>query len=296
MKELSLIANAKINLYLDITGRRADGYHLLETVMQSIDLCDIVNLSLCESGISVSCSDPNIPSGEGNICHKAARAFFEAAGRAQGVIIHIDKRIPSGAGLGGGSADAAAVLRGLNMLFDSALSEEELLRISAAVGADVPFCLCGGTRICKGIGELMERTAPIKDVCFLVVKPPYSCPTGEAYARYDSAGCEPKNALAEFLCAGADFSKKLYNVFEELYDDERTARIKQVLISAGAQGALLTGSGSAVFGVFGEEEAALRAAEQFAECFTAVCRPCGMGLHPLKNAGIIGIIDNVEGG
>lgn len=136
----------------------------------------------------------------------------------------------------------------------------------------------------------MEQTAPIKDGCFLVVKPPYSCPTGEAYTRYDNAECKPKNALAEFVSAGASFPKKLYNVFEKLYDDERTARIKQTLVSAGAQGALLTGSGSAVFGVFSEEEEARRAAERFADCFTAVCRPCCAGVVPICSGNEIGVI------
>ena len=276
--EITLLANAKLNLYLDITGRRADGYHLLETVMQSVDLCDVVTITRRAQGLSVLCSDPNIPSGGANICHKAALAFFERAGVSFGAEIRIDKRIPSGAGLGGGSADAAAVLRGLNELSGGALTDEALLQAALAVGADVPFCLCGGTRVCRGVGELMERAAPLTDGCFLVVKPQYSCPTGAAYASYDSAPRAPKNVLSQFVEAGAEYAGLLYNVFEELYADERTERIKRALLSAGARGAALTGSGSAVFGVFDDESAARKAAGLFAQCFTAVCRPCAAGV------------------
>lgn len=280
MEKVTLLANAKLNLYLDITGRRADGYHLLETVMQSVDLCDVVTVTRGEK-ISVTCTDPNIPSGEGNICHRAALAFFGRAGDGFGAEVRIDKRIPSGAGMGGGSADAAAALRGLNALAGNALSEEELLRAALTVGADVPFCLCGGTRVCRGIGELMESAPPITEGCYLVVKPQYSCPTGAAYASYDSAPREPKNALSQFITSGADYAGRLYNVFEELYADERTERIKRRLLSAGARGASLTGSGSAVFGVFVDESAAGSAAELFPQCFTAVCRPCAAGVVQL---------------
>lgn len=281
MEKVTLLANAKLNLYLDITGRRADGYHLLETVMQSVDLCDAVTVTRGGEGISVSCTDPNIPSGEGNVCHRAALAFFERAGARFGANIRIDKRIPSGAGMGGGSADAAAALRGLNALAGGALSEEELLRAALSAGADVPFCLCGGTRVCRGIGELMESAPPITEGCYLVVKPQYSCPTGAAYASYDSAPREPKNALSQFIASGADYAERLYNVFEELYADERTERIKRRLLSAGARGASLTGSGSAVFGVFARESEAAGAAALFPQCFTAVCRPCAAGVVQL---------------
>ena len=122
MNEVSLLANAKLNLYLDITGRREDGYHLLETVMQSVDLCDFVTISLGGEGVRVSCSDPLIPQDEGNICYKAAAAFFNEIKESGGAEIHIEKRIPHGAGLGGGSADAAAVLLGLNQLCGGVIS------------------------------------------------------------------------------------------------------------------------------------------------------------------------------
>lgn len=276
-KKLALTANAKLNLYLDITGTRGDGYHLIETVMQSVSLSDIVTIETGRTDVSVSCSDPLIPDGEDNICHKAALVYLRAVGSDEGAEIRVEKRIPSGAGMGGGSADAAAVLLGLNRAYGGALTDTELSRIAAEVGADVPFCLCGGTKLCKGIGEIVESAAPISGIAFLAVKPPFSCSTKEAYARYDSAPVPARNALGGFE-AGERFYEGLYNVFEELYADERISRIKRTLIEAGALGASLTGSGSAVFGVFESKSAAASAARHFAKCFTAVCEPLSEGI------------------
>ena len=141
-------ANAKLNLYLDITGRRADGYHLLETVMQSITLADGVTVVVSAgNGISLSCDREDVPTDSRNTAYRAAEYFMEAAGVSGTVCIDIEKHIPSGAGMGGGSADAAAVLRALNMAYGEPLTEDSLLEIAARVGADVPFCLVGGTRL-----------------------------------------------------------------------------------------------------------------------------------------------------
>ncbi|MDE6727293.1 MAG: 4-(cytidine 5'-diphospho)-2-C-methyl-D-erythritol kinase, partial [Oscillospiraceae bacterium] len=181
---ITLIAHAKINLFLDITGKLANGYHLLETVMQSVDLSDIVSVEQSD-GITVSCSDPEIPENDGNICYKAAELFFELLGHRGGADIYIDKRIPHGAGLGGGSADAAAVLRGLNKLYGKPFDDETLLALAARVGADVPFCLVGGTKLCSGIGEVMTDTEPYPQRHFLIVKPDFECDTKAAYADYD---------------------------------------------------------------------------------------------------------------
>ena len=276
---MTVIANAKLNLYLDIVGRREDGYHLLEMVMQSITLSDVVDISFQESGgIEISCSAPHIPTDERNICHKAARRYLEAAGISCGVKISIQKRIPDGAGMGGGSADAAAVLRAMEEHFGS-LGEERLTQLAASVGADVPFCLWGGTRICTGIGEDMRKTTDVDGCCFLIVMPDFTCPTGEAYARYDKAPIPPKNGLAEFVASLPEsFADKLYNSFEELYADERINDIKARLKASGAEGALLTGSGAAVFGAFGSREAAEAAAKEFPQYFTAVCEPVDKGV------------------
>lgn len=271
MKEITLTAYAKLNLYLDITGRREDGYHLLETVMQSVSLADYVKIALKESGgISVGCSDPRIPANEGNICHKAARLFFEEIGGGS-ADIYIEKRIPSGAGMGGGSTDAAAVLKGLNELCGGVLSGQRLHELAARVGADVPFCLYGGTKICRGIGDIISEAPPIGECAFLVVMPDFACSTAEAYRKYDSSPLPPKGALDEFISSGGEYWRHLYNAFEELYGDPKISEITDRLRSAGALGAALTGSGAAVFGIFEDADRAAAAAKAFPTLFSAVC-------------------------
>ena len=273
---LTLNACAKLNLYLDITGRRSDGYHLLETVMQSVSLSDIVTLSVTVgSGISVSCSDPLIPCGEKNIAYRAAALFLEACGIERHVEIDIQKRIPSGAGMGGGSADAAAVLRGLDRALGAPLDTGRLYEIALQCGADVPFCLYGGTRICRGIGEELSSCCEVSGCAFLVVMPDFTCPTGEAYRKYDSAPVAARGMLTQFVrdVECGCFASCMYNVFEELYGDERISDIRRTLTDAEACGAALTGSGAAVFGVFDGEAAASEAAKLFPTYFTSVCVP-----------------------
>ncbi len=269
MKEITLTAYAKLNLYLAITGRRDDGYHLLETVMQSVSLADYVTVALKESGgISVSCSDPRIPANEGNICHKAARLFFEEIGGGS-ADIHIEKRIPSGAGMGGGSTDAAAVIKGLNELCGGALDKKRLHELAARVGADVPFCLYGGTKLCRGIGDIISEAPPIEECAFLVVMPDFACSTAEAYRKYDEDPLSPKRANG--IPTDGRYRRNLYNVFEELYGDPRITELTDRLKSAGALGAALTGSGAAVYGIFADADKAAAAAKEFPTLFTAVC-------------------------
>lgn len=278
MKEITLMANAKLNLYLDITGRREDGYHLLETVMQSVDLCDIVTVKLGGSGISISCSDPEIPLGAENTCHKAAKLFADAIGENLGAEIRIDKRIPHGAGLGGGSADAAAVLTGLNALFGGAIRSERLMKLAGEVGADVPFCMTGGAKLCRGIGDELNDIKPLPERVYLVVMPDFRCLTKVAYLRWDAAHLSAHGGAEEFLDSGENFGEHIYNVFAELYDDKRISAVSERLISLGAEGAGLTGSGSASFGVFSDEKSAMEAAARFPKFFTAVCKPVSKGI------------------
>ena len=265
---ITLTAYAKINLFLDITGKRSDGYHLLETVMQSIDLADIVTVEPTDGRITVSCSDPTVPENEGNICFKAAERFFALAEIKNGADIRIEKRIPHGAGLGGGSADAAAVLRGLNILFGEPLDENALLELGAKIGADVPFCMVGGTKICRGIGEEMADETPYTHTHYIIVKPGFGCNTKAAYQKYDSAPVTRRERR------GNEF----YNVFRALYNNEHLDAIVQKLIELGADGAELTGSGSAIFGAFSDEKAAADAAREFPDCFSAVCKPVSHGI------------------
>lgn len=279
LNKFSLLANAKINLYLDITGRRCDGYHTIETVMQSVDLADTIMVKIDKNGgdISVTCSNPLIPEGCGNICYKAAERFYEAVGERYETAVHIEKRIPHGAGLGGGSADAAAVLVALNRLCgkgkDCALSEEKLLEIGVLVGADVPFCMTGGTRLCRGIGEQMSEISPFPKRVFLIVMPDFSCDTKAAYRAYDENPVPARSGVEDFLKSEDEFPKRMYNVFSTLYADERIDSIKRRLLECGAQGAELSGSGAVVFGVFADKQSAQAAAKHFPKYFTAVSEP-----------------------
>lgn len=264
IRALNLLACAKLNLYLDITGRREDGYHLLETVMQSISLADVVTVVSCPGdGITLTCSREDIPTDSRNTAYRAAELFMQSAGKNGAVLLDIEKHIPSGAGMGGGSADAAAVLRGLNEIYGEPLSEQQLLDIAVQVGADVPFCLVGGTKLCRGIGEQMSDFPAAKGI-FLVVKPDFSCPTGEAYRKYDSSPVAPRGGLEGFRAAMPEnYAPEMYNVFQRLYADERIENICSRLTELGARGAMLTGSGSAVFGVFDGAESAHAAQAEF---------------------------------
>lgn len=276
--EMTLNANAKVNLYLDIAGIRADGYHLLETVMQSVDLCDVVTVSLGGECIRVECSNPEIPNGDGNICYKAAERFARAFGKPLSVGIRVEKRIPHGAGMGGGSADAAAVLFALNTMCGNPFLYADLVRLGAEVGADVPFCLRGGTQLCRGIGDELTEIEPFPERVFLVVKPDFACDTRGGYARYDEAPIPERGEIGGFVKSGEGFPKMMYNVFQTVYNDERIERIIGRLNDSGAEGAILTGSGSAVFGVFPDEQSARNAAREFPKYFTAVCRPAQNGI------------------
>lgn len=283
LTELSFAANAKLNLYLDITGRRRDGYHTLETVMQSIDLADYVTVRLTGEGdeVTVTCSNPLIPTDRRNICHKAAVNYFAAIGKSGGVEINIEKRIPHAAGLGGGSADAAAVLRALNTMHGDALSDEELMRVAARTGADVPFCMKGGTKLCKGIGDELTEIEPFPGRVYLVIMPDFLCDTKGAYRVYDEAPLPRRNGLVKFLKAGEEFPKKMYNVFRVIYENEKITAIIDKLMEYGAQGAELSGSGAAVFGIFADERSAGEAAHGFPQYFSAVCRTVDTGIIPV---------------
>ena len=248
-------AYAKLNLYLNVNGRLPDGFHEITTVMQTVSLCDEVTVEKAD-GISVSIGAPHIPCDERNTAFKAAREFFKACGIKDGARITIKKNIPDGAGMAGGSADAAATLIQLNNLYGSLLSKEELLKAALSVGADVPFCVTGGTALCRGKGEIITPIKAIPRCAFAIVKPLCSVGTPQAYAEYDRAGgdCPPPDAIlgaiksgnARALAAGMGnaLQKAASNLCPQIR--EETERLK----AFGALGTQMTGSGSAVFGVF----------------------------------------------
>ncbi len=275
---VSVPAYAKVNLFLDIVGVLPNGYHSLNNIMQQIDLFDKVDVSFEEAeknSIVICCDIPCIPCDERNIAFKAAELFLKKAGIIGSININIEKHIPVMAGLGGSSTDGAAVLKALNKVQNNMFTQEELEEMGACLGADVPFCLRGGAAFCRGIGELMTGIPLIERCSFAVIKPDFSCDTKEAYGLYDKNPLEIKKSPEEIMTAleKGDIKavgKELYNVFETLYNDPRIEEIKDELISFGALGAALSGSGSAVYGVFEDFNAAALAKEKLKYPFVGV--------------------------
>ena len=264
-------AYAKLNLSLDVVARREDGFHELAMLMQTVSVCDDLSLSLDDTGIvKAACNLHFIPTDERNLAVRAARCYLEEIGEEdKGVRIRMDKHIPVGAGMGGGSADAAAVLRGLNRLFDERLTRRELEALASRVGSDVAFCVAGGSSLAKGRGEILTDLADLPDCRFVIAKPEFSISTPELYKKLDSVPLRrhPDTAgLLQSIEAGdlREICRRMYNVFEDVPDRRmRTVgEIKGVLLDHGALSAMMTGTGSAVFGVFDDETAARAAQER----------------------------------
>ena len=258
MKKTVIVdAPGKVNLALDVTGKRPDGYHTIDTIMQAVDLCDTVTISrMSGKGIYISCDRQMIPCDETNYAHIAARKFFERFGQPDTAIsIDIQKRIPVQAGLAGGSADAAGVLVGLNALFGTGADRGTLCEIGVQVGADVPFCIVGGTRRARGIGNEFTPLPPLPACHILIAKPGPGMSTPESYRRYNERGVKRRPdmpALLRQLEAGElrAFARGMVNVLEEVADLPEIPFLRERMCEAGALGALMSGSGSAVFGIF----------------------------------------------
>ena len=280
---------AKINLHLDITGRCGDGYHEVETVMQSISLCDTVTVSARDdAAIMLACDKAGVPTDESNLAVRAAKLYMDAIGEWCGLNIDIQKNIPMAAGMAGGSADAAATLRAVNRLFHDRLDEKALCTLGAALGADVPFCIVGGTAYADGRGDRLHFFAPMPD-CFLVaacgtesVSTPWAYRLLDmTYSDFDGTCYTPHTTDAltdamqrQDICAVAG---AIYNVFEApvLAERPEAREILETMLSGGALGAMMSGSGPSVFGIFNNEEKARAVVERIAEkgYFSAACRP-----------------------
>lgn len=279
MQESREKAYAKINLTLDVTGRREDGYHLVKMVMQTIGLCDEVLVRLEEKpGVRLAINLPFLPTDDRNLAVKAAKVFLQEIGQPeQGVFIRIEKNIPVAAGLAGGSTNAAAVLRQLNELTGANLPPEKLEELGLKLGADVPYCLWGGTKLAEGIGEKLSALPPMMP-CFVVLcKPPFSVSTAAVYQKIDSCRLNhrPDTAgLCQALAQG-DYNgvvHRLYNVMEELTGAEHREikEIRDVLLEAGADGAVMSGSGPTVYGLFRQKAAAYQAKELLSQSYRDV--------------------------
>ena len=263
MESIEILAPAKINLTLDILGVREDSYHLLEMVMQTINIYDKLTITKnnCNK-IVLTCNNKDIPTDGKNIVVKVANAFFNYTKIHHGIDIFLEKNIPSQAGLGGGSADGAATLKALNKLFNTKIPPKTLAKIGGEIGADIPFCIFGGTAIVSGIGEIVKPIKAFKDCHIVVAKPSINVNTTKAYDLYDNLKIHsnPKSNMMINAIENADLinvSKCLGNSFQEALQIKEVTELCQLMSEYGALNAIMTGSGSAVFGIFKDVETAI---------------------------------------
>ncbi len=255
-ERVTLLAAAKINLYLDIVGKRGDGYHEIESIMQSINLYDRLTLRPLREGIRILSDESDIPLNEENICYKAAKLFLQKMNLKRGLEIEIHKVIPVRAGLGGGSADAAATLWGMNNLFRSNILLSDLKEWGGSLGADVPFCLQGGTSLVRGKGEILVPLPPLKDGWLVLLDPTVPISTRWVYQRV-RIGLTRKALSAKLLAKSIrergllGLSSSLYNKLEDVVLERfpLVASVKEKMRAAGARGTLMSGSGSSVFAI-----------------------------------------------
>ena len=273
MKKIKLDAYGKINLGLDVLGKRDDGYHDLDMVMQSVNLADKIIIQKNKTGeITVKSNTGKIPNDESNLAYKAAKLLIDEFEIEKGVDIEIEKNIPISGGMAGGSTDCAAVLKGMNKLFKLKLSEEELMERGVKLGADVPFCIMGKTARAEGIGEVLT---PIKNKLkgyIVLAKPPISVSTGFVYGRIDEVEVKNKpdtEAMIEAIKKNdlKGLADSICNVLEEVTipDYPIVQEIKDKMINNGALNAMMTGSGPTVFGLFDDKKKAVAAVDELKE-------------------------------
>ncbi len=277
MQNIKIKTHAKINLCLDIVDRRPDGYHNLKTIMQSLDLYDELSISK-SAEISVKCEQRLVPQDSDNLAYKAAKAIFQAAGAtAVGAEININKQIPVAAGLGGGSANAAGTLLGLNFLYGFNFSIHQLVEMSKNIGADVPYCVIGGTVLATGIGEKLELLPPLGKLYIVLVKPDVSINTGEVYqkVKLDSLANRPRVEQAVKAIGEEDFFSlfnSMGNVLEPITSVmvPEVVEIKRKMLYLGANVAQMCGSGPTVFAACINKDKADNIYRQFKKDFSQV--------------------------
>lgn len=290
LDQIQLAAYGKVNMTLDIVGKRADGYHFLQSVMQSISIADEVTLTTIPEQIIVTVDLPNIPTNENNIAWQAASAFFRETGTQGGVKIHITKNIPTAAGLGGGTADGAAVLHGLNQLYGTSLSLRELQHIGSTVGADLPFCLQGGTVLVEGIGEKTTSLPDLPNIYFVLINPGHKVSTAVVYKklRKEAFGTSYTSRFVSYLKEHGPMTQlatalgnSLESVTAALIPD--IEEWKKRLLQSNALGALMSGSGPTVFGLFKQYDEACAFVERWKnEAVVMLARPVRCGVKQLN--------------
>lgn len=262
MKAFSSVANGKINLSLDITGIRPDGYHEVAMVMHSVPLFDVVTVEVGDGeGITLEVSDKTLPTDSKNIAYRAAEKYLDRINEKARIYIRIKKNIPVGAGMAGGSTDAAAVLKCLNRAFDERLDETELMEIGLSLGADVPFCIKGGCCLSEGIGEVLTEIPALKGKKLLVAKPNFSVSTKDVYTEYDRTEIKKRPDTKAVIEAVKNndilaLKESTHNVLEEVTKGvhPEIGEIEEVMYSHKADLSMMTGSGPTVFGFFQNDE------------------------------------------
>ena len=270
-------AHAKINISLDVVGKREDGYHLLSMIMQSIELYDEIEISEIREGITINCNKSFIPTDERNLAYKAARLFLDTYKIKSGVLINIIKNIPVAAGLAGGSADCAAGLRILNKMFNVNASDEELMKLGEKLGADVPYCIKGGTALCEGIGEKITPLKPFKNHIVLLIKPPFGVSTKDVYKAFDinKVMIHPNTEKLVQKIEENDLyyiANNMKNLLENVTIRKHKVlyKIKENLVANGAVGAMMSGSGPTIFALFDDMQIARRCYDDLKEKYVDV--------------------------
>jgi len=271
MNSITVKAYAKINLGLDVLRKRPDGYHDVCMIMQSLDLHDTITITKTPAaGISIKTNLSYIPSDQGNLVYKAAALFLDTISAKEGVAIKLEKTIPVAAGLAGGSSDAAATLKGLNQLFQTGLTDEELMKLGVKIGADVPYCIMLGTALSEGIGEILTPLAPIPGCTILLVKPDISVSTKYVYEnlRLTDTTTHPDISAMQAALEAGDLNiltKSMDNILQSVTVKEYPIinEIKRKMLELGAMTSLMSGSGPTVFGIYKDAELAKNALNYF---------------------------------
>ncbi len=282
--QLRALAPAKINLFLDVGPAKSDGYHSLCSVMQTVSLYDAITVEKVPAGITLHCSDASLPCDEKNLAYRAAKVFFQKSGIKGGISITLEKNIPVASGLAGGSTDAGAVLLLLQRLFDCPISMDTLLHIGGSLGADVPFCMTGGTALCSGRGEVITPLPSLAPMDVVIARDGADVSTPAAYHMLDTAyaghlPAQPERWETLHVQSWETMQCAMFNIFESviLPMHKEASACKAILSVAGARVAMMSGSGPAVFGIFDGEDSACAAvaALQAAGAKAFLCKTCG---------------------
>ena len=274
---MKIKAYGKVNISLDVVGKREDGYHLLSMIMQNIDIYDEIEVEKQECGIILECNKSYVPVDNRNLAYKAAEIFKERYDIVDGVKINIEKNIPVSAGLAGGSTDAAAVLKVMNKLFNVNATEEELMELGLKLGADIPYCIHGGTALCEGIGEIITPIKPFRDKIVVLVKPAFGVSTKEVYKNFNLEKVKQHPKTAEIINAIENddlnfVASNMKNLLENvtLRKHKILIKIKEEMNACGAINSMMSGSGPTVFAFFDDMLKAQRCFEKMKKKYSDV--------------------------